>query len=243
MNVIADRCAELNVPLITVGKDIRWMRLRGDLNGQAFQVTGNSGSYELIIPLVGDHQLDNASLALGALEALKQRGTKLELRHILKGLRKVRWPARLQVINKSPFVIIDGAHNVDSIKRILESVKQLCTYEHLYVVFGSSADKDIAGMARELAPFADRIVITHSSHPRAAATGMMADIFKDAGVKADVEKNVAEALANLLAIADERDLILVTGSLFLASDAQEIFPKLRKMKVMPPPTDSSCLKP
>ena len=240
--VIEQRCRYLNVPLIIAKKDIKWKRLRGDLSGQVFTVAGISGNYEFFIPLLGDHQLDNASLAVAALEVLKLRGIKIDFSDMAKGLSTVHWPARLQVLNSSPVVIIDGAHNVDSIKKVVESVKKYFTYERSFVIFGSSSDKDIAGMAMELAHFANRIVLTTSSHPRATTTGTLADIFKKAGVSAIVEENIVEALANTLAIAGSRDLILITGSLFLAADAERAFTGLGKIKTPLPSTDFRCFR-
>ena len=240
--VIEQRCRYLNVPLIIAKKDIKWKRLRGDLSGQVFTVAGISGNYEFFIPLLGDHQLDNASLAVAALEVLKLRGIKIDFSDMAKGLSTVHWPARLQVLNSSPVVIIDGAHNVDSIKKVVESVKKYFTYERSFVIFGSSSDKDIAGMAMELAHFANRIVLTTSSHPRATTTGTLADIFKKAGVSAIVEENIVEALANTLAIAGSRDLILITGSLFLAADAERAFTGLGEIKTPPPFTDFRCFR-
>lgn len=241
MKVIVEKCHELNVPLITIGKEIRWRPRSSDLNGQVFSVAGNLGDYKLFIPLIGDHQMDNASLAVAALEVLKQVGLRISTPEILKGFAAVRWPARLQIMKKAPLVIIDGAHNVDSIQKILGSIRQHCTYKRAFVIFGSSADKDIAGMAKELAHFADRTVLTRSAHPRAAAPRSLADIFSAAGVKADVRKNIAEALENILSIADKQDLILVTGSLFLAADAGKNLGKLHKKRTPPPPSDFRCM--
>ncbi|MDD5311590.1 MAG: bifunctional folylpolyglutamate synthase/dihydrofolate synthase [Dehalococcoidia bacterium] len=223
--VIERKCRELKAPLIMVGKDIKWRRTGGSPDGQNFKLSGMAGNYDLGIPLLGEYQLENAALAVSALKILVKNGAAIEYADIVRGLRNVKWPARFQILKNSPLVIADGAHNPYSLTQVIRSIGKFFSYKKAAVVFGSSADKDIRGMAQVLAGFVHRIILTQAHHPRAATTDNLERIFKAAGVPVIKEPDPEKAIAGALAEADKEDLILITGSLFLAAGAAEILLK------------------
>ncbi|MFA5400226.1 MAG: folylpolyglutamate synthase/dihydrofolate synthase family protein [Dehalococcoidia bacterium] len=221
--IIKQKCRQLNLELVLAGEDITWKRRRGNLSGQAFTLRSRNGSYALRIPLLGDYQMENASLAVAAVEALRKLGVIITLDHIASGLKNVKWPARLQILKRAPLLVIDGAHNAYSMKALLESVSRYLPYKKLIVIFGSSGDKDIEGMAKALAGPASKVIITSSGHPRAADASQLAGIFRRQGVTADIGRNAKEALSAALSASADDDLILATGSLFLAADIARAF--------------------
>jgi len=91
------------------------------------------------------------------------------------------------------------------------------------VIFGSSSDKDIEGMAKALAASAWKVLVTSSCHPRAASSELLAEIFQSQGVTVDIRRNAAQALSAAYSASEEDDLILATGSLFLAADIGKAF--------------------
>jgi len=221
--VIREKCRLLGSELVLAGKDINWKRLSGNLNGQSFTVRSRNGSYKLQIPLLGDYQMENASLAVAAAEALQQSGAGITRDHIAQGLKSVKWPARLQVLKRVPLLVIDGAHNAHSMKVLLESIKKYFPYKKLHVIFGSSSDKDIDGMAKALAGAAGKVIITSSCHPRAAAAEQLARVFRQHGIRTDIKPDAPQALSAGLAASSDDDLILATGSLFLAAEVGRAF--------------------
>jgi dihydrofolate synthase/folylpolyglutamate synthase len=221
--VIKRTCRLSGAELVLAGKDITWKRLGGNLNGQSFIVRSGNDSYTLQIPLLGDYQMENAGLAVAAVEALRQRGAKISREHIASGLKKVRWPARLQILNKAPLLVIDGAHNAYSMNVLLKSIKKYFTYNRLIIIFGSSGDKDIQGMAGALAGAAWKVIVTSSGHPRAAAARQLAGIFRSQGVAVEISGDALEALSSAFSASSDHDLILATGSLFLAADVARDF--------------------
>ena len=221
--VIVEQCRVTGAELVLAGRDLNWKRLGGDLNGQTFTIRGGHGNYKLHIPLLGDHQLENACLALAAAEVLRKRGAGITFDHIARGLASVKWPARLQILNRSPMLVIDGAHNAYSMNALVRSVRRYVPYNKLHLIFGSSADKDIDGMAGELAGFAGNVIITSSGHPRAASSEQLARIFRQHGISADIKPDVREALSSARAASGENDLILATGSLFIAAEIGKAF--------------------
>jgi dihydrofolate synthase/folylpolyglutamate synthase len=167
--------------------------------------------------------LENTCLAVAAAEVLRHRGTDITREHISQGLGGVKWPARLQVLKRAPLLVIDGAHNVYSMKALAESIRKYFPHKNLQVIFGSSADKDIGGMAGVLAALAGKVIVTGSGHPRAAAAEQLAGVFQQHGVKAEIKPDAREALSAALAASGKDDLVVATGSLFLAAEIGRLF--------------------
>jgi len=223
LTVIKRTCRSVGAELVLAGRDITWTRICGALTGQSIAARGRNGIYTLRLPLLGDYQMENACLAVAAAEALQRRGARISTGHIATGLKSVQWPARLQILHKSPLIVIDGAHNTYSINSLLESVKKYLPHRRLIVIFGSSSDKDIEGMAKALAASAWKVLVTSSCHPRAASSELLAEIFQSQGVTVDIRRNAAQALSAAYSASEEDDLILATGSLFLAADIGKAF--------------------
>ncbi len=222
-SVVKERCRAMHATLIQTGKEIKWMPVRSDYKGQAFDVDGLRRKYRVRLPLLGDFQMENASLAIAAAEILQQQGANITYKDILLGIGRVRWPARMQILNLAPLVIIDGAHNAYSLARLLESIRKYFSYSRAYVIFGSSSDKDISGMGGELEGFADHVFLTSSHHARAASAEHMRKLLINNRLNISEEPDAAKALTAALSTACSGDLILSTGSLFLAAEIQTAF--------------------
>ncbi|MFQ5997242.1 MAG: bifunctional folylpolyglutamate synthase/dihydrofolate synthase [Dehalococcoidales bacterium] len=221
MEVIVKICREWGVRLVKVGSDVTWQRKAFSTEGQAFHVKGLIGEYELNLPLLGEHQLENAATAVAMAEVLVERGAKVSPKSIADGLAQVHWPGRLQILQREPWVIVDGAHNADSARRLVKALKQYFDFERATLIFGASSDKNIAGMAAELASFPDTVMVTQSRHPRAVATDKLVSEFSRCGVVPEVVGNVASAVELALARAKPPDLICATGSLFIVAEVME----------------------
>jgi len=219
--VIEDTCFSCGVQLIRVGSDVTWQSLGFTTNQQRLQVVGRLGSYELSIPLLGQHQLANAATAVAALEILAMKGFNISRDSIADGLARVSWPGRLQIISHSPLIVVDGAHNPDAARRLRESLEQYFNFERVILIIGASDDKDIAGVVSELAPISNKVIVTRSHHPRTMAPVSIVTEFAEYGVEAQVADDVSSVLSKTLALAGERDLICVAGSLFVVAEAIE----------------------
>ena len=227
-SVIRTRCREVSAQLIQVGVDIKWVPMRSNLTAQTFQVAGQLGKYRVRLPLLGDFQMENAALAVAAIETLKRQGISIDDGDIKLGIGRVKWPARMQILGKSPLIIIDGAHHVYSIRRMVESIRKHFVYTRAYVIFGSSNDKDVAGMAGELEKFADGLILTSSCHSRAAAVGYLQKQLGNSKLNIIIEPDAAKSLSAALSLAGKGDLVLATGSLFLAAEIQKAFTETGK---------------
>ncbi len=219
--VIEDACRNYGARLVRVGTDVTWQSLDFDSNRQRFQVQGRLDSYELSLPLLGRYQLENAATAVAALEVLAQKGFDISQDSIICGLERVEWPGRFQILGRHPLLMADGAHNSDSARKLRESLEQYLDFDRAILVIGVSFDKNIAGIVSELVPIFDRVIVTRSRHPRAAESAPVVAEFARHGVEAQVVDDVPSALSMALALAEERDLICVTGSLFVVAEAIE----------------------
>ena len=219
--VIEETCLSCGVQLIKVGSDVTWQGLGFNDNQQRLRVVGRLGSYELSIPLLGWHQLANAATAVAALEVLAGKGFNISRGSITNGLARVIWPGRLQIISHHPFIVVDGAHNPDAARRLRESLEQYFDFSRVILIIGASDDKDVAGVVSELAPIADKVIVTRSHHPRPMAPAAIVAEFAKYGVEAQVADNVPSALTEALGLAAGEDLICVAGSLFVVAEAIE----------------------
>ena len=219
--VIDETCLNCGARLVGVGRDVTWRSLSFDLNRQLLVVEGRLHSYALSIPLLGQHQLDNAATAVAALEVLAEKGFNISRDSIINGLAQVSWPGRFQILSHHPFLVVDGAHNPASAQRLRQSLEQYFAFDLAILVIGASLDKDIAGIVSELFPLFDKVIVTRSRHPRAMAPAPLKAEFARHGVETQVVEDVSTALSQALARAGDRDLICVTGSLFVVAEAIE----------------------
>jgi dihydrofolate synthase/folylpolyglutamate synthase len=176
---------------------------------------------------LGQHQVENATTAYAALQVLNQEGFNIPELAIQQGFAKVVWPGRFEILSKQPFLVIDSAHNRDSAKRLRQAMEDYFPGCGAILVFGASEDKDIDGMFTELFPSVKQAIMTQSTHPRAA------NVEKLAGMAAKFNKpiknipQIEDALVYALEQVEEKDVILVTGSLFVAAAARAVWPEIR----------------
>jgi dihydrofolate synthase/folylpolyglutamate synthase len=186
---------------------------------------GLKGDYNIEVPLLGEYQLENAATAITAAEALAERGAVITAEAITSGIASVNWPGRLQVLRRKPWVIVDGAHNGDSVRRLVTALRQYFTFEKAVVIFGASSDKNIAAMVAELKTFPDRVIVTSSHHPRAVAVEQLVEEFSRENIIPEVSEDVASAVEKALSLAGPADLVCAAGSLFLVAEVMEYMRK------------------
>ena len=193
-----------------------------DLRGQSFNVEGPKGAWEGWIPLLGEHQVENAICAIAAAEALAERGAAVPHDAVLRGLAGVSWPGRLEVLQEQPLVVADGAHNPYSAERLVQAVDHYFGARRRVLLFGASLGHDLRGIVQALAALApEAAVVTASRHPRSVAMDVLMDEFRLAGVSVQWGGSVAEGFAKARAIAGPDDLVVATGSLFTAVEVRE----------------------
>ena len=172
------------------------------VDGSTFDIKGPGEDYEnLYLPLRGRHQVINAATAVGVIELLRSLNVPVTPEHLRRGLAEVRWPGRLDLVGTSPNILLDGAHNSPAAKRLREALTTLFPHQRLHLILGISADKDIRGIGAELCPLAQRIILTRSSHPRAADPHLLHEklngLFEKAVIAPDIGTERSLARSNV----------------------------------------------
>lgn len=222
-SAITDICREKKAKVVQLGKDITWHKTGGDLHHQSLVIDGRTGKYQVSIPLLGDFQLENAATSVAALEILSSQGFDISAADVARGLSQVKWPGRFQILRQHPTVLVDGAHNVASMRRLVDNIKAYFGHRRILLVLGTSCDKDIPGIINELVRLSPQVIVTQASHSRAAPPATLAAEFAMRGIEPETKETVTEAISRALALASKTDVICVTGSLFVVAEALDYF--------------------
>jgi len=188
---------------------------------QSFSVQTPTRIYsDLETPLLGTHQVENAALAIATLDILREAGYYWNEAALRNGLRSVHWPARIEVVGHQPTIVVDGAHNTDSMQKLLQSLPAYFTFHRLIIVLGVLKNKDQIGMIRALADV-DAVILTRVNNPRATPIEELVALFADNAPHVQIyeAEGSAQALDLALDLTDREDLVCATGSLYLAGEA------------------------
>jgi dihydrofolate synthase / folylpolyglutamate synthase len=213
LTVIENQAAKLHSPLYRLGKEFHF-RKRGphkmSYEGPRFRIP------DLSVSLPGDHQLANASVALCATEILPQGLLAVSHDSALKSLAGVVWPGRLEILGTTPPVLLDGAHNVEGMQSLRQYLESYHGMKRKILIFASMKDKDYPGMIREIAPHVDRVILTAPDMDRAAPPNLIAPFIRNH----DIAATIPEALHLAKSLANDDNLIVVAGSLFLVGEVK-----------------------
>jgi dihydrofolate synthase/folylpolyglutamate synthase len=221
INVLEDICLQRGATLLRLGRD---MKVEIKRNG-TFSYRGLGEGYpDLICPLMGRHQIENAALAIGAIESMRRKGFDIDGGTIARGLRNTQWEGRLEILQRDPTIIVDGAHNPAGISALSGALKSEFEYKRLILIFGVLNDKDYGTMLRTIVPLADHLIITRPQTDRAMPPGKIEPVasrYTPQGI--EVIENSLDALKKAISLAGVNDLICVTGSLYLVGEIKQAF--------------------
>ncbi len=210
MTVLQNACKAQNISFAAVS--------RTDIKIGRQSLKGQKVSYKdykhMEIPLLGSFQTENAVLALEALLVLQGSGVKLKEERIRKGFMESVWPARFEILSKKPYVIADGAHNEDAVKKLMETVRFYFTNHRIIYIMGVLKDKDYTPMIQESASLAEFIfTITPPNKERALPAFELAKEIKEYNSNVTATDSVEEALEMAKLMAGEDGVVLAFGSL------------------------------
>jgi dihydrofolate synthase/folylpolyglutamate synthase len=225
--VLKKMAADRQSPIVFTDNTYRAVITKYSLTGQKFDLTGlaeNNGKnriFHFSLPLLGEHQVQNAVTAFAALNVLRSAGYEIEDADIAAGFAEVKWPGRFEILQEHPLVIIDSAHNLDSAEKLAETVRQYLPGRFVTLVFGASEDKDVAGMLKALTPVVDRLIISQSVHPRSYDAAELGKVAEQTGLPVVVDPKLEAALELGLSLVDPGGVMLITGSIFIAAAARQ----------------------
>ena len=224
-DVLEDVCLRRKAKLYMLGRDIKIRRQKdGLLTYQGLhRIIKN-----LMIPLLGRHQLSNAALALATIELCERKGFAVDDRAIHTGLQKTHWEARMEILQNQPFFLLDGAHNPAGVDVLCRSLIEDFSYRRLILIFGSLADKDYKCMLAKICPLAQTIILAKLNTPRGASLSELGKIVQKMGRLPVMCENTGQAIKRAFAFAGKQDLICATGSFYLAGEIKKSFLGCRK---------------
>jgi len=187
----------------TLSRDWAISDLSLDARGSRFRLRGR----EIVCPLAGEHQVENARTAAIALE---------ELGASTDGIAAARWPGRLERVCERPEIILDGAHNVGGTRALASYIQRFYSGRRIWIVYGVMRDKDVTAMASLLFPLAERVIVTAPANSRAMPPGRI-----PAPPGSALTHHVSEAL-EMVRQAGPGDVVFITGSLFVVGEARAL---------------------
>ena len=211
-------CAGNKNPLTLLGENIEYRLIKSDLSGQEFEVKGE----RFKIKLLGLHQLDNAALAIAGVEILRERGYNITLAHLRGGLEKTDWPGRFEVAGTKPYIILDGAHNLEAVKKLKEALGYYFPKKGIVLVLGIMADKNWPLMVRILTPLARLVITGQVAGERACPSEKLGHEALRFTKEVIMCPSIREALAKAMERAGKDEVICVTGSLYVVGEAKQV---------------------
>lgn len=226
LKVIKNKCFEMDSELYIANNEN--LKFKNIVNlDKPYQLLKYNNEIDILLPLLGEHQIINLSVAMQAIEVLNSKNIiDISIANIVKSIKNVSWKGRLEVLSNNPYVVIDGAHNIQGIKTLSRNIKKYFKYENLYLILGILADKDVEEMIKIITPMAKKV---YSVTPN-SIRGELAESLKDEVSK--FNKNCKafdkyeEAYLEALNDASEKDLILASGSLYMIGDMRKIIRKI-----------------
>ena len=222
--VFEDVAADRDAPIDAVGRDIHLKRKDWNISGQTFDLTTQSAFYpDLFLPLLGEHQAFNAATAVASIERIRKEGYTVPRTSIYDGLREVRWPGRMQVVGRSPVILLDGAHSPTSAEALCKAIREIFRYRRLILVVGLMRDKDLQAIGQVLCPFAAEIITTQAfDNPRVIPAEEIAQAWLETGANFHVCPSIREAIPLAQSIATPSDLICIAGSIYIVGEAMKV---------------------
>ena len=226
LKVIKNKCFEMDSELYIANNEN--LKFKNIVNlDKPYQLLKYNNEIDILLPLLGEHQIINLSVTMQAIEVLNNKNIiDISIANIVKSIKNVSWKGRLEVLSNNPYVVIDGAHNIQGIKTLSRNIKKYFKYENLYLILGILADKDVEEMIKIITPMAKKV---YSVTPN-SIRGELAESLKDEVSK--FNKNCKafdkyeEAYLEALNDASEKDLILASGSLYMIGDMRKIIRKI-----------------
>ncbi len=203
-------CAERDVSLRKADFDGLVLKAH-TLEGQVFDCGSRKN---LVLPLLGDHQLHNASVVLSIADTLIGEGWKISEQNIYDGIRDVRWPGRFDIVCRKPLFIIDGGHNPQCIEALVKNIRDYLAGKKVVALTGVLADKDYADMYKPVMPLVDRFVCITPPNPRKLEAEQLARYLRQAGAQAQASESILDGVKQAMKLAGKDGVVLCFGSLY-----------------------------
>ncbi len=203
-------CEEKHISLKKADFDTLRLKSRS-LEGQVFDCGQRK---DLLLPLLGDHQLHNAAVVLAIADTLIAEGWSITEENIRQGIRDVRWPGRFDIVSREPLFIIDGGHNPQCIEALVKNIEDYLAGRRVIALTGVLADKDYADMYQPVMPLVQEFVCITPPNPRKLEADLLAQYLRQAGADAISCPSIASGVSKAMELAGKKGVVLCFGSLY-----------------------------
>ncbi len=231
LEVIETKAKALRAPLYQLGSEFRVTQHQTLARGEEFHFSSMFHQYnKLTLSMLGQHQTENASLAVMASQLLANYyALQIEESHIRQGLQRAYWPGRLEIISEQPLVMIDGAHNQEGIEALVADLTERYQDKTIKIIFTALADKKLDQMIAKLDSVADSITFTEFDYPRASTAAALYEIStaNNKKMNPDWQACLKEAIPTII----ETEILVITGSLYFLSQVKPVLMEILKLEV------------
>jgi dihydrofolate synthase / folylpolyglutamate synthase len=225
IRVIEERAKAMNSKTYLLGRNFSVQHKESTYSGESFYFKGfNSITVRAEISMKGQHQIKNAALALAAVDYIRERGLYIiEPEKVMSGLFRAHWAGRFEKVSSLPDIILDGAHNLQGVQALKQTIEQHYRGRRIYLLFAALHDKAYGNMMKELEPTVDEAYFTSFDFPRAASAEQLLD-------ESPFEKSFSispwdKALNEIKNRLKSDDVLVITGSLYFISEVRKTFQK------------------
>ncbi len=211
-----------SAPLYMLGKNFTVRRQRS--GGFSYYGIENTW-HHMHTALLGNYQIENAALAIAACELLNKDRTAISQKSIRNGLKKTRWPGRLEIVSEHPMIILDGAHNLIAARKLAEFLSDNLAQRPITLLVGILDDKPYKSMLKSLLSVCSRVIITRAKTNRALDTQRLFETAKKIIPDVTIISDVAQAFKQAVAAADFNEVICIAGSLYVVGEAKAAIEK------------------
>lgn len=218
--VIRQVAADKNAQLIEMHNSFEITNIRLNEYGTTFNYKYNDVTFQdLQVNLLGEHQAGNASLAITAfIEWMQKKEQNIDENKLRRALQKIDWKGRMQILNQKPTVIIDGAHNVEGVDKLVYNIKKIFPDKKIFTVLAILRDKNLFEMISRITEMSDRLYISKNKSKRAAEIEDQVAVAEKNGAWYETAYDVETALKRAMLAAENEDIIVIAGSLYTISE-------------------------
>ena len=226
LEVIIEKSSLMNSNLI-ISNPNNFKFINVEFNDKIYQEVSfkfNEKEESLKLKLLGEHQITNLSLAISAIIELNSlKYINLDIEKLKNGVFNAKWNGRLEVINKKPLIVLDGAHNLEGIEVLKRNINRYFKFNNLYIIIGILKDKEVEKMVKCITPIAKKVYTLKPNSIRAEKAENLKEIVRRYNDNVEAFDDYNEAIKDVLSKVTKDDLILVCGSLYMIGNIRSLF--------------------
>jgi dihydrofolate synthase / folylpolyglutamate synthase len=218
--IIAGVCEKRGAVISRFGREYRVENIKLHEDGTEFDYIDENVTLEnLFVNLIGEHQAHNAGVAIRAFAKMMQkRGETLEADKVRAALKDTQWLGRMQILQKKPLVLIDGAHNDEGVQALVKNLQKIYAGRRIIFVLAILRDKNLEKMIKAICTVSDKLIISKNKSTRAAEIEDQVKYAEKYGANYETARDVVSGSRRALAEAGEDDVVIISGSLYTISE-------------------------